>query len=486
MLIFAHELIINKMKKLVLAVSLLLFGICAAHSKVVLPNFFADDMVLQQQTKAAVWGTAKPDSKVVITTTWSKTKTIVHSDAAGKWSARLETPVAGGPYEITFNDGEKLTLKNVLIGEVWLCSGQSNMEMPMKGWSSQPVEGYVDAVMRATPQVPVRACKIHRASDFEPQDTVRATWYENTPDEVGEFSAVAYFFAKRLHEILGVPVGVIDVSWGGSRIEAWMSPELLKTEFADELNLSHFETKDKGKRKTRHTPGLLYNGMIHPLVGYTVKGFLWYQGCSNAYNPKLYVSLQPAFVKMLREKWGDDDLPFYFAQIAPYKTNKPEMMWAQALTVDLIPHCGMASTHDVGEYNCIHPAKKKEVGDRLANLALSNDYGFKNVDVNTPVPTRFEFKENEAIVYFDKVDKLGLSPRDKDIEGFELAGEDGVFYPAKAIVLKKEYNYKAIKVYQCPQVTKPVAVRYAWDVLCPSTLYNCYGIPASPFTSQNL
>lgn len=226
--------------------------------------------------------------------------------------------------------------------------------------------------------------------------------------------------------------------------------------------------------------------MMHPVIGYTIKGFLWYQGCSNAYDPRLYVDLQPAFVKMLREKWGDVNLPFYFTQIAPYKNNKPEMMWAQALTVDLIPHCGMASTHDVGEYDCIHPARKKEVGDRLANLALSNEYGFNQVDVNTPVASRFEFKENEAIVYFDKVGDLGLSPRDKDLDGFELAGEDGVFYPAKAIVLKSEYNYKAIKVYQCPQVVKPVAVRYAWSNWSPSTLYNCYGIPSSPFTSEEL
>ena len=474
------------MKKTFLFLVALVTGMAAMHSKVTMPSIFADDMVLQQQTEVALWGTAKPNSKVVITTTWSKTKTVVDTGADGKWTAKLATPVAGGPYEITFNDGERLTLKNVLVGEVWFCSGQSNMEMPLKGWNTQPVEGYVDAVMTASPKVQIRACKIPKTSAYEPQADVEATWYENTPAEVGEFSAVAYFFAKRLHDILGVPVGVIDVSWGGSRIEAWMSPELLKAKYADKLDLSHFETKNKGNRGTRHTPALLYNGMMHPLIGYTVKGFLWYQGCSNAYNPKLYVELQPDFVKMLREKWGNDNLPFYFTQIAQYKTNIPQMMWAQALTVDLIPHCGMAATHDVGEYNCIHPAKKKEVGDRLANLALSNDYGFSYVDVNTPVASRFEFKENEAIVYFDKVSKLGLSPRDKDLDGFELAGEDGVFYPAKAIVLRKEYNYKAIKVYQCPQVTKPVAVRYAWSNWCPSTLYNCYGIPVSPFTSQEL
>ena len=474
------------MKRILLLLAALAVSVAAMYAKVTPAQIFADDMVLQQQTDVAVWGTANPNSKVTITTTWSKAKVVVYADAEGKWSAKLATPSAGGPYEITFNDGEKLTLKNVLIGEVWLCSGQSNMEMPMKGWATQPVAGYVDAVMTASPKVQIRACKIPQTPAYEPQANVEATWYENTPTEVGEFSAVAYFFAKRLHEILGVPVGVIDVSWGGSKIEAWMSPELLKAKYADKFDLSHFETKDKGKRATRHTPSLLYNGMMHPLIGYTIKGFLWYQGCSNAYSPKLYVDLQPDFVKMLREKWDNENLPFYFTQIAQYKNTIPEMMWAQALTVDLIPHCGMASTHDIGEYNCIHPAKKKEVGDRLANLALSNEYGFNNVDVNTPIPSRFEFKENEAIVYFDKVGKMGLSPRDKDLEGFELAGEDGVFYPAKAIVLKNEYEYKAIKVYQCPQVTKPVAVRYAWERWNPTTLYSCFGVPASPFTSEEL
>ena len=335
------------MKKTFLLLVALVTGMAAMHSKVTMPSIFADNMVLQQQTEVALWGTAKPNSKVVITTTWSKTKTVVDTGADGKWTAKLATPVAGGPYEITFNDGERLTLKNVLVGEVWFCSGQSNMEMPLKGWNTQPVEGYVDAVMTASPKVQIRACKIPKTSAYEPQADVEATWYENTPAEVGEFSAVAYFFAKRLHDILGVPVGVIDVSWGGSRIEAWMSPELLKAKYADKLDLSHFETKNKGNRGTRHTPALLYNGMMHPLIGYTVKGFLWYQGCSNAYNPKLYVELQPDFVKMLREKWGNDNLPFYFTQIAQYKTNIPQMMWAQALTVDLIPHCGMADRKSV-------------------------------------------------------------------------------------------------------------------------------------------
>jgi sialate O-acetylesterase len=306
---------------------------------------------------------------------------------------------------------------------------------------------------------------------------------ENTPEEIGDASATAYFFASRLYQTLGIPVGVVDVSVGGSYIESWMPEELLRGEFAGEFDYAHLQTKKHTRAKAHHDPCVLYNGMLLTAMGYTAKGFIWYQGCSNSEKPDQYRRLQPAFVKMLRESWKNESMPFYYTQIAPFKTTPPEMMWAQALNASDIPNSAMATTHDVGDFTCIHPADKKTVGDRLAYLALVRDYGFDQfVDPYTPIPVKYEFKNGEAYVTF-KVGKMGLSPRSKDLDGFELAGEDGVWYPAKAVVLRGDYKAKAIKVYKCPEVPNPVAVRYAWSTWCASTLYNCFGIPATPFNS---
>jgi len=288
--------------------------------------------------------------------------------------------------------------------------------------------------------------------------------------------------------VLGIPVAVINVSWGGTPIEAWMNPELLKKEFASELNLKRLDTKEWPAKHPHKVPGVLYNGMLHSVVPYTAKGFIWYQGCDNRLRYEQYKRLQPAFVKMLREEWGNDRMPFYFTQIAPYKyedPNKPEagyMMWAQAQTLELIPNSGMACLHDAGELACIHPANKKVVGDRLAFQALENDYGVKGIDSKTPIPVKFEFKDGEAIVTFDFCSR-GLSPISTDLDGFELAGEDKVFYPAKGRLLSGKRNQ--IKVYQCPEVPNPIAVRYGMKNWSEATLFNCFGIPATPFRSDN-
>lgn len=471
--------------KRIFIVAILLIEAVAMQAKVVPAPVFADNMVLQQQTEVALWGKADPDSKVVISTTWSKEKIVAYAGEDGRWSAGLQTPAAGGPYEITFNDGDKLTLTGVLIGEVWICAGQSNMEMPLKGFEAQPVAGSADVILGARPSVPVRVCKVKKTVAYEVRDTCPARWIRHVPAEIGDASATAYFFARRLHETLGVPVGVVDVSVGGSYIESWMDENLLRKEFDGEFDYSHLEKKSKVRAKAHHDPCVLYNGMLKSVAGYTAKGFVWYQGCSNVHDPDQYRRLQPAFVRMLRKEWNNEDMPFYYTQIAPHKSNTPDMMWAQALNARDIPNSAMATLHDAGEYTCIHPAEKKVVGDRLAYLALTRDYGYEGIiDAMTPMPSGYEFNEGAAIVTFD-TGSLGLSPRSQDLDGFELAGEDGIFYPAKAVVLRGGvWKAKSIKVYKCPQVQKPVAVRYAWSLWCPSTLFNCSGIPATPFNSS--
>lgn len=459
----------------------------AAFAKVELPPVFADNMVLQQNCEAAIWGKAAPKAKVTITTTWSDTQTVVKADKDGKWSAHIATPSAGGPYEITFCDGERVTLKNVLIGEVWICSGQSNMEMPMKGFHGQPTAGSTDLIIGAKPSTLIRSCNIHKAVSLKEEETCGATWYENTPEGVAEASATAYFFAKRLHETLDIPIGIINVSWGGSTIHAWMKKELLEEEYKGVFDLD-FYNEGKLPEETPHfqSAALLHNGMLHPLAPFTAKGFIWYQGCSDIWQYDRYRSLQNSFVKMLREKWGNEKMPFYFTQIAPYIYGNPDapdagyMMWSQAQSVADIPYSGMAPTHDAGELACIHPSNKKVVGDRLAFLALTKDYGIKGIDAETPIASSFVFKDGKAYVTFN-AGQIGLSPIEIDLEGFELAGQDKKFYPATARI---EGNRQSICV-SSPDVKDPIAVRYGIKNWSEATLFNCFGIPVSPFRSDN-
>jgi len=476
------------MERLLTLIALLAVTLLNSYAKVELAPLFADNMVLQRDSKAAIWGKAEPGARVVITSTWAKGKTVVHADDQGRWNVMLATPSAGGPHELTFNDGDRLTLKNILIGEVWICAGQSNMEMTMRGFMGQPVEGAAELILTAKPSVPIRSCNLSRIKSLELEEECYARWFEHTSEGVAEASATAYFFAKRLCDVLGVPVGIINVSWGGSPIEAWMNPELLRREFAEEFSFAHLDSMTWPEENPWKAPGVLYNGMLHSVAPYTAKGFLWYQGCDNISRYEQYKRLQPAFVKMLRQEWGNDRMPFYFTQIAPYGYFNPDapdagyMMWAQAQTLEMIPYSGMAATHDVGEVNCIHPADKKSVGDRLAFLALVNDYGYEGIDAATPIPIDFKFEEGQAIVTFE-AGYMGLSPLSKDVDGFELAGEDGIFYPAKGIVLWN--NPKKVLVYKCPQVQKPVAVRYGMKNWSEATVFNCFGVPISPFRSDN-
>lgn len=455
-----------------------------SEAKVVLPSVFADGMVLQQQTEAALWGIAKPNSKVVITTTWTKSKTSVNADAEGKWAARLSTPVAGGPYEITFNDGEKHTIKNVLIGEVWICSGQSNMEMPLKGFVSQPVEGAADIIIGAKPSLPVRVCMLKKNVAYEVQDDCPAVWLDHSPKQIGDASATAYFFARKLQEILEVPVGVVVIAVGGTYIDTWMEEKLLRNEFAGEFDFTHLQTRKRVRAKAHRDPCVLYNGMLSPVAGYTAKGFVWYQGCANVNNHDQYRRLQPAFVKMLRSEWQNENMPFYYTQLTTHNSITPEMKWIQALNIYDIPNSAIAMTLDVGDYACIHAPKKKEVGERLAYLALTRDYGLDVIDAKAPMPINYIFNEGEAIVTFD-VGDIGLSPCLVELDGFELAGDDGVFYPAKCVVLRgKSWKGKSVKVYGCPEIAMPKAVRYAWKRDSQATLFNSSGIPVTPFSSQ--
>lgn len=472
------------MKRLILIAAALL-GCAAMQAKITLPSVISDNMVLQQNTEASLWGTADPGAKVTIKTGWSKQKTVVTADAVtGKWLVKVATPAAGGPYEISISDSQTVTLRNVLIGEVWFCSGQSNMEMPVKGYGSQPAQGGTEAIVKARASRPIRICNIKRCSSKTELDTSEGSWKEHTSEAVANISATAYFFADALQEAIDVPVGIIVSAWGGSSIETWMNRETIERDFGKEFDLGHLDGT-RTKYHEYHDPCLLFNGQVAPIVPYTFKGMIWYQGEQNRPKPDQYVRLQTAYVAMMRELFQVPDAPFYFVQIAPYHYSHPEQYHngyfneAQQKTLATIPHSGMVTTLDIGDIQCIHPAQKREVGQRLAWLALRHDYGQTAIEPDAPTYKSVEFKDGHAFVTFN-VDGLGLSPIGRILGGFEMAGEDKVFHPAKA----KQYKGHIIEVWS-DEVTAPVAVRYCFRNGSEGTVFNNFGIPAAPFRTDD-
>lgn len=478
----------------------LILGLSSLGAKVVMPNIFSDHMVLQQSSNVALWGTAEANSTVAIKASWAKmidspAKLKVQADENGKWMARIQTPTAGGPYELTISDkSSELIFKDVMIGEVWFCSGQSNMEMTMSGFQSQPIEGAADYILSAKPSRPIRMINIKRAASFDAKDNIEGIWLEHTPENVAKTSATAYFFAEMLQKTIDVPIGIINASWGGTPIEAWMQKEVIEKDFK-EFSLKEVNEKKAGKKSISHLPSLLFNGMVAPIIPYTLKGMIWYQGEANRSRPEQYTRLQPAYVQMMRDCWEDQKMPFYFVQIAPYSYNKPQDIAAavfrdaQAATLKTIPHSGMAVTLDIGDTGCIHPAKKKEVGERLAFLALANDYGFKMIDANPPMYKSMEVKDNQAILTFTCGER-GIAPLGKNlactiVDGkafpcFEVAGEDGIFYPATSALIERPNKLVVVS----DKVQKPVAVRYCYHNEAYGVLFNSYGVPASSFTTE--
>ena len=474
------------MKKL-FAVILILASAYTVDARIVLSGLIADNMVLQQNSEVALWGTCEPRAEVAVTPSWNGSTVTVKSDQNGEWKVYVKTPRAGGPYSITFSDGEEIVIDNVLIGEVWLCMGQSNMVMPMKGFTAQPVEGAMEYIVGAKPSCPIRICNVKRATKLQVSPTCKASWQTHTPDAVAGASATAYFFAKKLQETLDIPVGIIVSSWGGSKIQAWMSKEVLASSFPTEVDLSFLNRNEKPENP-HQAPTMLYNGMLAPLKNYGIKGVIWFQGCSNMGEAELYSRLQPEFVKMLRRMWCNNELPFYYAQITGFKYSGSQnieaalIREAQLENSKIIPYSGMVVSMDCGDEVCIHPGRKKPVGDRFAYLALQKTYGMSGFDPVAPLYESHEIKGNVVYVKFTKTMWGGVGHRGYNLEGFELAGEDRKFYPAEAHNISKDSHIIEVKSDMVPN---PVAVRYAFRNYSPVSIYNTFGIPASPFRTDN-
>lgn len=480
-----------KQKLLGLIALLAIGGQQAVTAKVKLPHVLASNMVLQQDSNVKLWGKAKPNAKLSIKTSWdNKTyKTTVANDST--WLVTVKTPKADNKaYQIVFNDGEKTQLDNILMGEVWFCSGQSNMEMPMRGFDRQPLRGTNAIIAKQKPTTPIRMfiTDSKKGSWFRqfsktPQEDCYGEWLDNRPENVSVTSATAYFFAQYLQDVLDVPVGLIVSTLGGAKVEPWMSREAI-SQFKDiKLDILN---NDK-KPNIWQDPCVLYNAKIVPFLNYNIKGFLWYQGESNRNNADQYRYLMEAFVKDLRGKWGLGELPFYFVQIAPYRYGNPDATDAaklrevQALNAKEIPNSGMVCTLDIGAPNFIHPVDKETVGTRLALLALGQTYGRKGFGYLTPTYKSMEKKDGKIYINMDNAPYGGVCPMWTSLKGFEIAGEDKVFHPAFAEVEEKTCRLAV----SSKDVPNPVAVRYCYHNYAEASVFNLYGLPLAPFRTDN-
>ncbi len=457
-----------------------------ASAKIKMAPIFADNMVIQQQSDAAIWGYATPKSTVEISASWGGSTASAKADKDGRWNTTIATPEAGGPYTITVSDGEPLTIENVLVGEVWLCSGQSNMKMTMSS-TRLPVEGSIDYILGAKKCTPIRVCDITNATANELQEQCKLKWLEHTPTGVANSSATAYFFASYLNRVLDVPVGVIVAAWGGTTIQAWMDEPTLK-KYDKEVSLAHL--KGGANSLPKHKRGaVLFNAMIAPIVGYNIKGMLWYQGESNALEAELYSRLLPDYIAMMRSRWGMAEMPFYAVQVAPfdYTTiwDSPEytgalIREAQVKAMAQIPNSALIPLLDLGVEDNIHPAMKREVGERFAYHALVNQYGLPVVEPCAPKYKSHTIEGNRVTVAFD-TGKSHLATMTTGIVGFEVAAANRVFYPATYAVTTN--NNEVILSSEC--VEKPVAVRYAFKDYVKTTLCNREGIPVEQFRTDD-
>jgi sialate O-acetylesterase len=470
------------MKQSFFKVSALIMSLLAlsvmVKAEVKLPSIFSDNMVMQQQTEAALWGTATANSTVRITTSWNKKTYSAKVGTDGKWKIKVSTPAAGGPYSITITEGKTIVLKNVLIGEVWVCSGQSNMEMPMKGFRNQPVNGS-NEIIATSANHQIRLITIPKITSLTPLDDFNGSWKMCEPENVNEFSATAYFFGLMLNQSLDVPIGLINTSWGGTRIEPWIS----ESGFRDFDWVKLPDKSIQQEKLSQQTPTVLYNAMINPIAGYGIRGAIWYQGESNRNEYPQYEKLMPGLALNWRSIWGIGDFPMYYVQIAPYDygitgANSAFLREAQLKASTAIPNFGMACIMDTGEKMCIHPANKKAAGSRLAYLALVKTYGKKGIACEGPVLKEMSVEGSQVKLTFINSPN-GLSSFGKELNCFEVAGANKRFFPAEAFI-----TTTGITLFS-PSVNEPVAVRYAFKDFIMGDLFNIEGLPASSFRTDN-
>jgi sialate O-acetylesterase len=460
------------MRKLSVCVCLLVMALAVTANADVKPNpIFSDNAVLQRNIAVPVWGTADNGEKVTV----SFQNQIVSTTAKdGKWLVKLKPLQAGGPFTMTIAGRNKVEIKNLLVGEVWVASGQSNMQMTVAGCERNKEE------IASSEDPMLRLLTVNRNASLVPVAETDAKWLECGPATVGDFSGVAYFFGRELRKKLECPVGLINASWGGTRVEAWMSAEALKP----------FEgTFDPGQSKpdkgvNPNQASVLYNGLIYPILPYPIKGAIWYQGESNAGRAYQYHDLFSAMIASWRKVWGVGDFPFLFVQLAPFGaivTEPVDSRWAelreaQLMTTKTMQNAAQAVITDCGNPDNIHPKLKQPVGERLAFAARALAYG-EDVPYKGPCYQSMTVVGNRAILQFDDVFRA-LVAKDGDLTGFTVAGEDRVFHNARATIQGTRV------VVSSDEVAKPVAVRFGWWDCPVVNLFDAAGLPASPFRTD--
>ena len=442
----------------------------ALQAQLRLPALFGDNMVFQRNTQAPVWGWAYPGAEVSIRASWNDEEVKVKASSMGTWSADLHTPDAGGPYTVTVKSESELVLDNVMVGEVWICSGQSNMEWSM----SAAADGREDIAAANIPGL--RLFHVPKAGADYPQSIGEGSWKVATPESVAGFSAVGYYFGRRLYEELGVPIGLINVSWGGTPAEVWIPEDRVTS------NPRFVEANARQRNDPRwpSRPGVVYNAMIHPLAPAAIAGVIWYQGESNAAAPLVYKDLMQQLIEGWREAFRKD-FPFYYVQIAPFNYGDVErgtLIREQQVKLLEVPRTGMVVISDhVENVKDIHPRYKKPVGERLANLALNDTYGKQEIVARSPIYKRMAVEKNRIRIWFENV-PTGLMSRGKDLTEFQIAGEDRKFVPARARIDGNTV------VVSSKQVKNPVAVRFGWPNQSIPNLFGKEGLPVSCFRTD--
>lgn len=442
-----------------------------------LPALFTDGMVLQQNTEVQVWGNAGTNELVKVNTSWNRKSYRTKADKSGRWKLKFDTPSAGGPYQIDISGKNRIMLKDVLVGEVWVCSGQSNMDMPVKGYFNAPVL-HANEILLHSPNKLIRLFKVARNASDHPLDSLKGSWQRADPASVSDFSAIGYLFGRNLQAFLDVPVGIIQATWGGSPIEAWMGSEAIE-------NVSKKRKLKGGATSSaiHQVQSNLYNGMIAPMAGYGVAGVLWYQGEQNRHNYEDYRWLLPEMVQSWRSAWGIGEWPFFYVQIAPmiYPEKQRQLvplLWeVQWELAKEIPKAGMALSIDAGDMHNIHPPKKELIANRLLALALQRQYE-QAVPASAPYFRYASIEGSSLKIYFSDL-QMGLISFGKKITGFEIAGSDRIFYPAEAEIKGAEVIVRSEKVIA------PVAVRYCFKDWATGSLFGVNGFPVAPFRSDD-
>jgi len=487
---------------------------CLANIR--LPAIIGDNMVLQAGDRVRLWGWADPNEEIEIAVSWRNAQWPTQADETGKWQFTMNAPIVGGPYTITLKGKNTVTLSNVMAGQVWVCSGQSNMEMAVSSSANAQQE------IAAAKYPKIRLFTVQKAVSDDPKDDCKGRWVECSPETVPGFSAVGYFFGRKLYEELDQPIGLINTSWGGTPAEAWTSKPVLEenpnfepilTRYKDAVaaypqamvkfkedsakwNEAAAKAKAEGKPEpggrpwppfgpgNPNAPAGLYNGMIAPLIPYTIAGAIWYQGESNAGRAYQYRELFPAMIKCWWNDWGQGDFPFLFVQLANFMDTKEapgdsawaELREAQTMTLDL-PNTGMAVIIDIGDAKDIHPKNKQDVGKRLALWALANTYD-KDVVYSGPLYRSMEKDGGRIVLHFDHCGGGLVARGGEPLKGFAIAGEDRKFVWADARIEGDTV------VVDSSEVANPMAVRYAWADNPVCNLFNKAGLPASPFRTD--